>query len=150
MDDKRVITIEIPEYLYELLQNLSAQSGQPVEQLVVEAIERSLLMYDDTKFERLFDNLSVATIARLWRVLHGTSLWLQKLQLEKWLERAEPLIETERAYVDTLLEQYNRYVMAISEALLYLKQRGHDVDLAALNHSIKGEIKARSSGGGEF
>jgi hypothetical protein len=141
MADNPSVVLELPPYLYEFLSQFAEQSQQPIGRLLLDSIEQTYLGRDAGDIEQFFDHLAAATDAQLWWVLHHTFLWLRRLQLEELLERAEPLNAAEQAYVDTMLDKYNRYVLARSEALLLLKQRGHDIDayLAAVQQLFKAE-----------
>lgn len=109
MSDQAVF-LQLPEHLYNRIRQVAEASNQSLETLLVDSL--SLM------FGKLPDHEQLAAFSdqHLWAIV----------------SRQPPLQEREigRSAEDQTrsIEEYDRYVLLRSQALLLLKQRGHDVE----------------------
>jgi hypothetical protein len=67
---------------------------------------------------------------QLWAIVHRALVWPQDIRLRELttLGQQGNLSVEEQAELERLVDQVDRYVVLRSQALLLLKQRGHDVE----------------------
>ena len=123
------VVLQLPESLYERVRQIAADSHRPLEEVLVGSLA---LLFDD-----LPDNpaltpqlLEALSDEQLWAIVFRPLAWTQDVRLRELtaLGKAGALSADERAEIERLVDQLDRYVLLRSQALLLLKQRGHDVE----------------------
>lgn len=124
------ITLDLPEDLYERVRQVAEQSQRPLERVLVESI-RLLFVLPPTSTD-------VATIlaampgysdAQLWAVVYQRLAWPQSQRLHELSakNKREELTENEQSELEYLLTLNDHAMLLRSEALILLKNRGHDI-----------------------
>lgn len=67
---------------------------------------------------------------QLWALVHRKIAWPQDARLRELtaLGKQGTLSTEEQAELESLIDAYDQYVLLRSQALLYLKRRGYDVE----------------------
>jgi hypothetical protein len=128
---EKSITLDLPDDLYEQVQQIAAQSQRPVERVVLESLR--LLFVPPPSSADLATNLAALSgysDAQLWAVVYQRLAWpqsqrLHELSANKKLER---LTENEQHELEDLLGSNDRAMLLRSEALRLLKNRGYDIE----------------------
>jgi predicted DNA-binding protein len=119
------IVLDLPDNLYERIQQIADQSDRSLETLLLESLD---LLFGNTPDT----NLSVSTLdalsdVQLWAVVYRRLLWPQSSRLHHLSER-HPRTTQEQDELDQLLNRVDQDILLRSEALRLLKERGHSVD----------------------
>ncbi len=115
-----VITLTLPEKVYQQVKQIAEASGQPLETVILEMVDQPL---DTASLEHYTD-------AQLWGMVyrrlpqHVDDRWRELLDVRQ--DRA--LTDSENAELERFVAMNDVYVLHRSKALLLLKQRGQDVD----------------------
>ncbi len=126
-----MVTLELPEPLYQRLKARAEQAQRRVEEELLEVVATAVPVADDLP-DDLADALSPLALldaAALWRAAR-TQLPAdaadQLADLNRKRQR-EGLTEAEAQQAAALLRQYERAMLIRAQAAALLKQRGHDV-----------------------
>jgi hypothetical protein len=124
------ITLDLPEELYERVRQVAEQSQRPLERVLVESL-RLLFVLPPTSTDVA---TTLATMpgysdAQLWAVVYQRLAWPQSQRLHELSakHKLEKLTEDEQSELEHLLTLNDRAMLLRSEALLWLKNRGHDI-----------------------
>lgn len=127
---QKVVTLELPDTLYESVSEAAEASQRPVESLLVESLNILFQPPPQTSdMQSELDALVSHTDAQLWAVVYRRLAWTQSLRLRELsaLGKTRILNDGETAELDALLDLTDRYMLLRSEALLQLKTRGRDI-----------------------
>jgi hypothetical protein len=131
----QTITLTVPDRVFQPIQRLAEATDQPIEALLLTALEASLppleglppeLMGDLTELERLDDQA-------LWRVMAETVPLQTQRQIEDLLRRnsAGLILETEREQLSLLQRQADLVMLRKARAANLLRFRGKRVPTLA-------------------
>jgi hypothetical protein len=123
------IILQLPDDLYERVRQIAEESKRPVENILLDSLE--LLFGNLPDDEALSPSvLGALTDEELWAIVHRPLAWPQDAYLRELtaLGKQGDLSAEQRAELERLVNQVDRYVLLRSQVLLLLKQRGHDVE----------------------
>jgi hypothetical protein len=124
------ITLDLPEDLYERVRQVAEQSQRPLERVLVESI-RLLFVLPPTSTDvaTTLAALPSYSDAQLWAVVYQRLAWPQSQRLHELSakNKLEKLTEDEQSELEYLLTFNDHTMLLRSEALLLLKNRGHDI-----------------------
>ena len=124
------ITLDLPEDLYERVRQVAEQSQRPLERVLVESI-RLLFVLPPTSTDVATTLAAMPGYpdAQLWAVVYQRLAWPQSQRLHELSakNKLEKLTEDEQSEFEYLLTLDDRAMLLRSEALLLLKNRGHDI-----------------------
>lgn len=124
------VLLQLPEELYERVREIAAESNRPLESVLVDSL--ALLFGELPSIPALSpDSLDGFTDGELWAMVTRRLLqWPQDIRLTglTLLGKQRKLSEDEQNELESLIEQLDQSVLLRSQALLLLKQRGHDVE----------------------
>jgi len=126
----KAITLDLPEDLYERVRQVAEQSQRPLERVLVESI-RLLFVLPPTATDVATTLAAMPgySDAQLWAVVYQRLAWPQSQRLHELSakNKLEKLTEDEQSECEHLLTLTDRAMLLRSEALLLLKNRGHDI-----------------------
>ncbi len=126
----KAITLDLPEDLYERVRQVAEQSQRPLERVLVESI-RLLFVLPPTATDVATTLAAMPgySDAQLWAVVYQRLAWPQSQRLHELSgkNKLEKLTEDEQSACEHLLTLNDRAMLLRSEALLLLKNRGHDI-----------------------
>jgi len=123
-----VITLTLPERIYQQVSQIAHASGQPLDAVMLETF--ALLSSQPLALPADTTPLASYTDTQLWAVAYRRlpdaidARWRELLGLR----RERPLAEHEAAELESFVEMNDLYVLHRSEALRLLKGRGYDID----------------------
>lgn len=128
---QKSITLQLPDDLYERIQEAAEASERPVEKVLMESIDalfRHPLASED--LDGLLADLQAYSAAQLWAVVYRRLRWAQSLRLRELSAKGKQgqLSDTEHTELEQLVNLVDRDMLLRSEALLLLKQRGENVE----------------------
>lgn len=129
MADK-LITLSIPEALYERIQEEADGAHQPFASVMVDRLGLLFNRIDETTdVNKALAALDTFKDYELWAIVSrrlstADSDYLRRLGSE---EKRATLTPAEQSQMDQLLAQVNRDMLLRSKALMLLKERGHDI-----------------------
>lgn len=128
----RMITLTLPEALYERLRETAEASSLSLEDILTQSIALSLPALEDdlppdTRSE--LAALSLLSDAELWKIATQTMDEQQQTQLETLAEmqKHHPLTETEQPALAYVMAEAHRVMLRKAEAYRLLAHRGHVV-----------------------
>jgi hypothetical protein len=126
------IELNLPPEIYERARQIARTSNRSVEAVLIESLTLLLGELPDTDLQP--DELKTFTDAQLWAIVHQHLAWPQDSRLNMLLAKGKQgiLSDAERAEMERLMALVDHQMVLRSEALLLLKQRGHNVE-AKLN-----------------
>ena len=130
MADK-IVTLHIPDALYERVQQVAAASERPFESVVVESLDELFTQIDRAQnVDSALDALQEYEDFQLWAVVKRrlSPADEEKLYAIKDKEKSRLASPEETAELDQIMKQVNRDMLFRSQALVILKERGHDID----------------------
>ncbi len=127
MSDK-LITLQIPDDLYERVEQAARASQRSPETVLLESID-VLFGTSSDDLEQTLAAMSAYSEAQLWAVVYRRLPWTQSLRLHELSAKAKliKLTSAEQSELDNLLNQVDQAMLLRSEALLLLQQRGVDI-----------------------
>lgn len=128
---QKIITLQIPDELYERLQEAAESSQRSPETVLLESLDLLLSPPSIPNIDEPLAELSSYSDTQLWAVVHRHLPWNQSLRLRELSAKGKQgdLTNDEQAELQYLLDRVDRDMLLRSEALLLLKQRGHDIDV---------------------
>jgi hypothetical protein len=124
------ITLDLPEDLYERVRQVAEQSQRPIERVLVESIRLLFVLPPaSTDVATTLAAMPGYSDAQLWAVVYQRLAWPQSQRLHELSakNKLEKLTEDEQSELEHLLTLNDCAMLLRSEALLLLKNRGHDI-----------------------
>lgn len=124
------ITLDLPEDLYERVRQVAEQSQRPLERVLVESIRLLFVLPPpSTDVATTLAAMPGYSDAQLWAVVYQCLAWPQSQRLHELSAKHKlgKLTEDEQSECEHLLTLNDRAMLLRSEALLLLKNRGHDI-----------------------
>jgi hypothetical protein len=120
------VTLELPEEIYERIRQIAEDSNRSLETVLMDSL--ALLFGEDVELSP--DRLNTLSDEQLWALVHRRFAWPLDTRLRALtdLGKRGALSEDEETEMAQLVDAIDRYVLLRSQALLLLKQRGHDVE----------------------
>lgn len=122
------VELKIPTEIYERAQRIASQSDRSIETVLLDGLTVLFGVLPDTGVSP--DELANYTDEQLWAVVYQRLAWLQDARLQELvaLGKQERLSSNEQTEMEHLIKLVDHQMLLRSEALLLLKNRGHDVD----------------------
>lgn len=124
------ITLQLPEDVYSAVQEAAEISHRSIEEVLREGIDVFFGDVSSADMDTLMKQMSTYTDALLWAVVYRKIPETQSKRLEELNAKTKQgkLTVQEQSEVDQILDLIDRYILLRSQALVLLKDRGHDVD----------------------
>lgn len=122
------IELELPAEVYERAQQIARHSNRSVESVLLDGLALLFGTLPDAGLSP--DVLRDYTDEQLWAVVHQRLAWPQDTRLRELiaLGRHGQITDDEKTEMERLIHLVDHQMLLRSEALLLLKQRGHDVE----------------------
>ena len=125
------ITLQLPEALYQRVQAAAEAQHQPLEDVLLDAVNTGLLWLDDLPADQSAELAALARLndSALWREARRALSAEQQADLSDLLEqqgRGDLDTDTQRT-LNQLLGEYQRLVLIRAQAAVLLKQRGYEL-----------------------
>lgn len=127
----KTITLQIPDELYARIEQAAADSARSTEAVLQDSID---IMFseptDNAIMEALLAAMPFYTERQLWAVVYGRLPLEKSFRLHELVDKAKQgaTSTSEESELDELVALVDRYMLLRSEALVMLKERGHDID----------------------
>lgn len=123
-----LIELQIPQEILERARQIATESNRTVESVLLDAI--TLLFGTLPNSNSSLDALKSYNDELLWAVVHQRLLLSQDTRLRQLVELGKRglLSDDEKGEMQDLMDLVDHQMLLRSEALLLLKQRGHDVE----------------------
>lgn len=122
------VSIELSKELYERVRQVAARSGQPIEKVFVEGMAwwYNNMRADDATLHKL----STLSDVELWAVVYQRLPVQDEERTQELLQKGNEgrLTSEEQVELENLVKLEEHQMLLRSEALVLLKQRGHDID----------------------
>lgn len=128
---QKSVTIQLPDELYERVQEAAEAANRPFETVLLESIDTLFSQPEPTAdIQDLLHQLQDYSEPQLWAVVYRRLPWTQSLRLRELnlKNKQTTLSEIEQDELNSLIEQVDRDMLLRSEALLQLQQWGVNVD----------------------
>jgi len=129
------ITLTLPDDVFQPLQRVAQATHQPVEDLLLTALQVSLPPLEGLSAETIEDLTTLETLSdqALWEVMRETVPPDQQKQLHELLERhrSGPLTETERERLAALQQSADLVMLRKARAAVLLRFRGKRIPTLA-------------------
>lgn len=128
----RMVTVVLPDALYERARETAAMASISLEQALTQFIALSLPMLEDDLPAEMRSELAALPLqsdAELWQIANGMMSEEQQDQLEALAEqkKSSPLTEAEQTALEQLMEQAQHLMLRKAEAYRLLARRGYKV-----------------------
>ncbi len=127
---EKIITLSIPEALYERIQFEAEDSHQPFEAVMLDQLSILFERIDVANdVDKALDALDNFKDYELWAIVSRrlSTTNTDQLHILGSEEKRSSLSAEEKRQLDQLLGQVNRDMLLRSKALMLLKERGHDI-----------------------
>lgn len=126
-----VVTINLPETVYEQIRQAAERAHRPVDDVLAEAVVAVAPVIDAPSGElrSALAHLAYLNDAALWQAARTTMPAAQRERLAALHDKQqrEPLTGEERAEEQALLALYRETLLVRAQAAVLLKQRGYDI-----------------------
>ncbi len=126
-----VLTLELPEDVYERVRRAAKGMNQPVEQALVSIVRAATPSLEKVpaEYRAELEELEDLSDAELWRITRSCAAPAKQRRLERLLDknRRAELTDRERQALEQLRSDGDRLMLRKSYAVLLLKYRGHRV-----------------------
>ena len=126
-----VVTIILPEMVYEQIRQAAERSRRPVEDVLAEAVAAVAPVMDTppSTLRSALAQLAYLNDAALWQAARTTIPADQRERLASLHEKQqrEPLTAEERTEEQALLDLYRETLLVRGQAAVLLRQRGYDI-----------------------
>ena len=122
------VELHIPSDIYERARQIAAESNRSLELVLLDSLALLFGNLPDTSLSP--DTLKAYTDEQLWAVVHQRLASPQDARLRELIALGKQgrLSNDEEAEMERLIGLVDHHMLLRSEALLLLKQRGHDVE----------------------
>lgn len=123
-----MIELKIPPSIYERAEQIARESDRSIESVLLDGLQLLFGDLPDTSLQP--ESLAEYSDEELWAVVYQRLVWLQDTRLSELIALGKQgmLSDEENAEMERLIALVDHQMLLRSEALLLLKQRGHDVD----------------------
>ena len=123
-----LIELQIPQEILERARQIATESNRSVESVLLDAI--ALLFGTLPNNSLSLDELKTYNDEQLWAIVHQRLLLPQDTRLRQLVELGKQglLSDDEKGEMQDLMDLVDHQMLLRSEALLLLKQRGHDIE----------------------
>ena len=127
--NQSTIELEIPSAVYERALEIASESNRSVESVLLDGL--TLLFGSLPDMQTMPDALKDYDDQKLWAVVHQRLAWPQDTRLRELigLGKQGQITDEELAEMERLIALVDHQMFLRSEALLLLKQRGHDIEM---------------------
>jgi hypothetical protein len=126
-----VVTITLPEAIYEQIRQAAERSHRPVGDVLAEAVAAAAPVMDAPpgSLRSALAHLAYLNDAALWQVARTTIPAEQRERLASLhdMQQREPLTAEEQAEEQALLALYRETLLVRGQAAILLRQRGYDI-----------------------
>jgi len=122
------IELEISPEVYERAKQIAQENQRSVEVVLQETLTLMFGSWQETQLQPT--ELSHYSDEQLWAIVHRHLAWTHETRLRELVAQGkkEHLPEAEYAEMERLIDQVDRYMLLRSQALVLLKERGHNVE----------------------
>lgn len=122
------VELQIPPEVYERARQIAKASNRSVESVLSDGLTLLFGTLPDTGTSP--DKLTNYTDEQLWAVVHQRLAWPQDTRLRELvaLGKQGQITNDEKIEMERLIDLVDHQMLLRSEALLLLKQRGHNVE----------------------
>ncbi|MFQ3648037.1 MAG: hypothetical protein SNJ54_05020 [Anaerolineae bacterium] len=122
------VELHLPAEIYERAKQIAAATNRSVESVLLDGLALLFGALPNSKISP--DRLNAYTDEQLWAIVHQRLAWPQDTRLRELatLGKQGQLTDDEIAEMERLVDLVDHQMLLRSEALLLLKQRGHDVE----------------------
>jgi hypothetical protein len=127
---EKIVTLSIPEALFERIQKEANGAHQPFESVMLDGLKVLFNRIDEaTDVDKALDALDTFKDYELWAIVSRrlSATDTDRLHELGGEEKRSLLSTEEQNQLDQLLAQVNRDMLLRSKALMLLKERGHDI-----------------------
>jgi predicted transcriptional regulator len=123
----RPIAFEISDEIYERIEKIARNSNRSPESILRDSVT---MLFGSTEASLSSEAMEALSDAELWAVAQQHLAFPVDTRLRALTELGKlgKLTEPEQQELEQLVDRYDEYVWQRSQALLLLKQRGHDVE----------------------
>jgi plasmid stability protein len=129
--NSHIVTVEVPERLFDQLQQRAADSRRSVQQELLDVLATQLTNDEQgaARIQHALAGMERYSDADLWTTAsaHLSSASCQRSQELNDKQRSEGLTPAERVELESLVTQYEWNMLIRAKSLALLKQRGHDI-----------------------
>ncbi len=125
-----MVELQIPPEIYERARQIASENNRSIESVLLDGL--ALLFGDLPDTNLAPDGLQHYSDEQLWAIVHQRLAWPQNSRLRDLMAQGKQgsLSDDERSEMERLIALVDHQMLLRSEALLLLKQRGHDVDIS--------------------
>ncbi len=123
---QEIFHLRLPPDVVDKIRKMAEDTHRPMEEVMAASLS---LMFSDSSPDADTPALTSLTDKQLWMLVHQRLAPAQRERLHDLLEKNQqaPLEKSEQAELDKLLAEVDRQTMLRGEALMILRQRGHDI-----------------------
>lgn len=123
----RTVTLQIPEDVYELAQQVAEERHISLESVVSNSVT---IVYGPTRGKSDLKSFETFSDEKLWRVVWRPLPVELEIRLDELSDLGDrgALTNAQRSELKDLVAEVNRFVLIRSKALAELKKRGHDIE----------------------
>ena len=125
---KATIELQLPDEVYERAQQIAGETNRSVEAVLADSLTLLFGGLAEAKIQP--ETLTSYSDEQLWAVVHQRLAWYQNTRLLELIAigKQGSITEEEEAEMERLINLVDRAALLRSQALLLLKQRGHEVE----------------------
>ncbi|MFC1959100.1 hypothetical protein ACFLYO_00165 [Chloroflexota bacterium] len=129
MASTQSISLDLSEELYERIRKIAERNERSMEAVLQESLEVMFSITTDEPTNHAL-HLEIYRDDQLWAVVYQRMTWPRRERLWELMARGKQgnLTTIEETELQTLLDRVDHYTLLRSQALVLLKQRGHDID----------------------
>lgn len=122
---QQTVSLDLPEELYERINRVAQDTNRPVERVLLESLD--LLFGDSADATEALDSYSDE---QLLAVVYRQFAWPYDTRMRELTAQSKEgrLTDDEGAELEKLVRLWDQYVLHRTQALVFLKQRGYDLD----------------------
>lgn len=128
---EQVVTLSLPESVYEQIRRAAEKSHRPIHEVLVEAVSAAAPVVDTPQptLRSALAQMTYLNDAALWQAARATMTLDQRERLAELhtAQQRRALAPEEQAEEQALLALYRETLLVRAQAAVLLKQRGYDV-----------------------
>lgn len=120
------IELQLPPAIQERAEQIAKETNRSIEEILLEGLSLLFGGLSDIKTQ----DLAQYNDEQLWAVVHQRLVWPQENRLRELiaLGKEGQISEVEKVELEHLISLVDHITLLRSQALLLLKQRGHDIE----------------------